>query len=445
MLNSISSIDGRYRKHTEPLAEFFSEQAFMRYRVVVETEYLLALAQIPNFKIQITSKSQIQNLGKNFSNEDAEEIKKIEQTTNHDFKAIEYWMGEKLPEYKNWIHFGLTSWDTTNIAYALMIRGALEKVIVPALDNIYNALRVLSGSTTKYAMLARTHGQPASPTTFGKEMAVFASRLGRQLDQLKGCKLTAKLNGATGNYNALVVAYPKIDWVAFSKKFITGFGLEPNLITTQIEPYDNQAELFDLMRRINTILIGFNQDIWRYISDGWLKQKAIEGEIGSSTMPHKINPIYFENSEGNLGIANALFAHFSQKLPISRLQRDLSDSTVMRSIGSAFAYSLIGYCSLQSGLERIDVDAGAMGDALDAHPEVLAEPIQTILRREGMEFPYEKLKEFTRGQKLMLENLRDFINDLKISDEVKKELLALTPSGYLGLASKLSRLPDRAD
>lgn len=431
-LQAISPIDGRYRKHTEPLAEFFSEFAFMKYRILMEEEFLKVFKNI-----------KIKSLSVDFSEADAEEIKKIEQTTNHDLKAIEYWMKEK---YKSeWIHFGLTSEDASNIAYALMVRDALEKVIVPALDKISTALHSLSGLTTKCPMLARTHGQPASPTTFGKEMAVFTARLARQVGQLRQFKLLAKLNGATGNYNALVVAYPDIDWIAFSEKFITDIGLEPNLLTTQIESHDNLAELFDLMRRINTILINLDQDMWRYISDGWLKQKAVDGEIGSSTMPHKINPIYFENSEGNLGLANALFSHFSQKLPISRLQRDLSDSTVMRSIGSAFAYAMIGYKSLQQGLERIDVDADAMHDALDAHPEVLAEAIQTILRREGVEFPYEKLKELTRGKKLTLEDLRDFIKNLKISDEVKKDLLALTPSGYLGLSLKLSQLPDRAD
>lgn len=435
MLDSISPIDGRYRKYTEPLAKYFSEEAFMRYRVKMETEYLISLGERLRFK---SLKFKVRNLAENFSNRDAEKIKKIEQTTNHDFKAIEYWMRSKLPkELGSWIHFGLTSQDATNIAQAMMISGALKEVIIPFLQKIHNSLKSLC--TTHYAlpMLARTHGQPASPTTFGKEMAVFVGRLRRQLDQLKKHELTAKVNGATGNYNALVAAYPKIDWIAFSKKFITSLGLEPNLVTTQIEPYDNFAELFDTLRRINTILIDFSQDMWRYISDEWVVQKPIAGEVGSSTMPHKINPIQFENSEGNLGIANALLIHFSQKLPISRLQRDLSDSTALRNIGSAFAYSLIAYHSLQNGLDRIDVNESAMRKALEAHPEVLAEAIQTILRREGVPMPYEKLKALTRGKTVTMQDIHVFIDGLKVSDTMKRELKALTPETYTGLAEKL--------
>src|SRR3989344_202006 len=339
MLHVISPIDGRYAKLTEPLAKFFSEFAFMRHRILLEIKFLKAI-----------TKKNVPDLAKNFSSKDAQEIKKIERTTNHDFKAIEYWIREKLPKrLGNWLHFGLTSQDATNIAYALMITDALKEVIIPALERILNVIRDTCYMFRDTPMLARTHGQPASPTTFGKEIAVFASRLQRQLKQLKSWKATSKLNGATGNYNALAAAFPQTDWIAFSKKFVTSLGLEPNLITTQIEPYDNQAELFDILRRINMVLINFNQDMWRYISDGWLKQKAVKGEVGSSTMPHKINPIKFENSEGNLGLANALFAHFAAKLPVSRLQRDLSDSTVERSIGSAFAYSFIGYQSLLDG------------------------------------------------------------------------------------------------
>ncbi|MEK7615807.1 MAG: adenylosuccinate lyase [Patescibacteria group bacterium] len=438
-LDSISPIDGRYRKYTEPLARFFSEEAFMRYRVQMEGEYLISLSEILKTKFEIRNKSQIRNLAANFSNKDAEQIKKLEATTNHDFKAIEYWMREKLNlKLSNWIHFGLTSQDATNIAQALMLRDALQEVIVPALEEILSELRLLS--TTHYAlpMLARTHGQPASPTTFGKEMAVFVHRLERQVKQLRGFKLTAKLNGATGNYNALVAAYPKIDWIAFSKKFITSLGLEANLITTQIEPYDNQIELFDVLRRINMILIDFDQDMWRYISDGWIVQKAIKGEVGSSTMPHKINPIRFENSEGNLGIANALFQHFALKLPVSRLQRDLSDSTVERTIGTAFGHALVGYRNIIDGLGRIAVNQDAMREELEQHPELLAEAIQTILRREGVTMPYEQLKELTRGKQITQQDITKFIDSLNVDGKTRQELHKLRTTNYTGLASKLA-------
>lgn len=426
MLDSISPIDGRYRKYTEPLARFFSEEAFMRYRVVMETRYLEEFLKV------IGKKSKKINLA--FTEKDAQEIKKIEQKTNHDLKAIEYWMREKLdPKLANWIHFGLTSEDATNIAYGLMVSEALKEVIIPAIERI---IKTLPKHNTP--MLARTHGQPASPTTFGKEMAIFAARLGRQLEQLKNWKAPGKLAGATGNYNALVAAYPKIDWITFSKKFVESFGLEHIPLTTQIESHDGYAELFDNLRRINTIIINLDNDLWRYISDGWLKQKAVKGEVGSSTMPHKINPWFFENSEGNLGTANALFGFFSAKLPISRLQRDLSDSTVERSIGTAFGHSLIGYEYLLKALDRIDVNQEAMREALVAHPEVIAEGIQTILRREGIAMPYEKLKALTRGKTVTLEDIHAFIDSLEVSKELKKELKQLTPENYIGLADKLA-------
>lgn len=420
--NAISPIDGRYRKITEPLAGYFSERAFIMYRVRMEEAYLAALGDVLQLKFKKIKPLEV----------DAEAIKKIEQTTNHDLKAIEYWMKSKLPKNMgNWIHFGLTSEDATNIAYGLMTMGALHEVIIPALEKIFESLKFKSLKFKSVAMLARTHGQPASPTTFGKEMAVFSFRLARQLQALQKWRAPGKLNGATGNYNALVAAYPKVDWVQFSKKFVESFGLEWIPLTTQIESHDSYAELFDNMRRINSILINLNQDLWRYISDGWLKQKAIAGEVGSSTMPHKINPIKFENSEGNLGLANALLQHFALKLPISRLQRDLSDSTVMRSMGSAFAYSLIGYKSLLEGLERVEVDTDTMLEVVNAHPEVLAEAIQTILRRDGISMPYEKLKALTRGNKITLEELRQ-VADLK----------TLTPEQYIGLAKKLATWRD---
>lgn len=447
-LETISPIDGRYRKYTEPLAKFFSEEAFMRYRVQMEGEYLIALSQVSGIGLRKLSKTEIvgiRELAKQFSAKDAEAIKEIEATTNHDLKAIEYWMKSKLKEttLKNaseWIHFGLTSEDATNIAYGLMVTEAFGEVMIPSLEKISKTLHALSSTFKATPMLARTHGQPASPTTFGKEMAIFAARLDRQIKQIKAWKAPGKLAGATGNYNALAAAYPRIDWPKFSKKFVESFDLEHIALVTQIESHDGYTELFDILRRINVILIGFNQDIWRYVSDGWLKQQAVKGEVGSSTMPHKINPWLFENSEGNLGLANALFRHFSEKLPISRLQRDLSDSTVERSIGVAFGHSLVGYSYLLKALERIGVNEAAMREALATHPEVLAEAIQTILRREGVPMPYEKLKELTRGKQLTLEDLRKFIDDLVVSDKVKQELKAFTPETYFGLAEKLSIL-----
>ena len=437
MLDAISPIDGRYQKYTEPLVKFFSEEAFIRQRIVMETEYLIALGESLKFKVE---KFKVRELAKSFNRKDAEEIKKIELTTNHDLKAIEYWMRNKLPkEIGNWIHFGLTSEDATNIAYGLIVSGALRDVMIPALEKILESLKFQSLKFKGTPMLARTHGQHASPTTFGKEMAVFAARLDRQIKQIKAWRAPGKLAGATGNYNALVVAYPKIDWQKFSKKFVESFKLEHISLVTQIESHDGYAELFDNLRRINTILINFNQDIWRYISDGWIVQKKIEGEVGSSAMPHKINPIKFENSEGNLGLANALFGHFSFKLPVSRLQRDLSDSTVMRSVGVAFSYSIVGYSALLDGLGRITVNESVMRQALSEHPEVLAEAIQTILRREGVPMPYEKLKELTRGKTPALEDLKKFIENLEIDKKIKEELLTIVPETYVGLAEKLAQ------
>src|SRR3989344_2551046 len=428
---AISPIDGRYRKYTEPLAKFFSEFAFIKYRVLMESRYLELFLK--------TIGQKPKKIHLEVTDHDAEEIKKIEQTTNHDLKAIEYWMRSKLPKkLGNWIHFGLTSEDATNIAYGLMVTGALKEVLIPSLEKITKTLYDLRYTFRATPMLARTHGQPASPTTFGKEMAIFAARLERQLEQIKAWRAPGKLAGATGNYNALVAAYPKIDWQKFSKKFVESFKLEHTPLVTQIESHDGYAELFDMLRRINTILINFDQDIWRYVSDGWLKQRPVEGEVGSSTMPHKINPWLFENSEGNLGLANALFAHFSAKLPISRLQRDLSDSTVERSIGVAFGHALIGYEYLLKALERIDVNEPVLRQALSEHPEVLAEAIQTILRREGVAMPYEKLKELTRGKVLMREDLSRFIDELPVSAIIKQELRSLDAMSYVGLAEQLA-------
>lgn len=459
-LNSISPIDGRYEKYTKDLIPFFSEAACTKYKIIVEGEYLIALSETKGLnlrKLSTKEKAIIRSLY-DLSESDASIINQIETTgyknikaTNHDFKAIEYYMKDKLgktslKDILEFVHFGLTTWDATNIAYALMLSDSLTHVLIPEISKIVTTLNSLAKKYKGLAMLARTHGQPASPTTFGKEMRVFTARIEKRLEGLQSIKIDAKLNGATGNYNALQVAYTKIDWIKFSEKFIESFNknrsqkLRANLITTQIECYDSYVAIFDTTRRINTILLNFNQDMWRYISDDWVGQRAVEGEIGSSTMPHKINPWFLENSEGNLGTANALFEFFARKLPISRLQRDLSDSTVLRSIGTAFGHSLIGYKYLTNQLSRIVVNKERMLKDLNAHPEVIAEAIQTILRREGVAMPYEKLKELTRGKEVTLADIREFIKSLSVNDNIKKELLKITPENYIGLASKLAML-----
>ena len=457
-LNSISPIDGRYEKYTKDLVPFFSEAASTRYKIIVEGEYLIALSETPGLNLRKFSESEKKAIRSlyNLSEQGASIINQIEtigykniKATNHDFKAIEYYLKDKLgatslKDILEYVHFGLTTWDATNIAYALMLSDALEKIMLPAISEVTLKLNNLAKKNKNVPMLARTHGQPASPTTFGKEMKIFVARLEKRIAGLKSIKIQAKLNGATGNYNALFAAYPKVDWLKFSEKFIESFNknrvwkLEANLITTQIECYDSYVTIFDTLRRINTILINFDQDMWRYISDGWMGQKPVEGEVGSSTMPHKINPWFLENSEGNLGTANALFEFFGRKLPISRLQRDLSDSTVLRSIGTAFAHSLIGYKYLNNQLGRITVDRNKVLEDLNRHPEIIAEAIQTILRREGVEFPYEKLKTLTRGKSVLLKDLQKFIGELPISEKVKKELLKITPENYTGLAAKLA-------
>lgn len=457
-LETISPIDGRYREYTEPLADIFSEAGMMRYRILVECEYLIALSEHPDVDLRDFSeeeKSLVRGLSE-LTLENAKIIKSIEQTgyknikaTDHDVKAVEYFMrvqleNTPLKDCLGWIHFALTSEDIDNLAYGLMLSDGIGRVILPLLEKIAAALEQFAKEYKSLSMLARTHGQPATPTTFGKEFKVFAGRLGRQLDQLRSFRVLVKLNGATGNYGAHVAAYPGIDWRQFTKEFIARLSknrtimLEPNFFTTQIEPHDTYAELFDLLRRVNIILIDFNQDIWRYISDGWILQKANEGEVGSSTMPHKINPIKFENSEGNLGIANALFGYFSSKLPISRLQRDLSDSTVERNFGVALVHSAVAYSNLLNGLGRIRVDKEKVLEDLNRHPEVVAEAIQTILRREGAAMPYEKLKALTRGKEITMEDLRAFINGLEVPAEAKEELLKITPENYIGLAEQLT-------
>ncbi|MBU1644031.1 MAG: adenylosuccinate lyase [Nanoarchaeota archaeon] len=456
-LEAISPIDGRYRRSTEPLADIFSEKGLIKYRVKVEGEYLLSLSEHPEIGTRDFSseeKDLIRRLS-DISTEDAGMVKAIEvkgygdiKATNHDVKAVEYFMKEKLKgtsleDSLEWIHFALTSEDVNNLAYGLMLSDGVGEVVLPTAQELYKTIEGLARQHRDIPMLARTHGQPASPTTFGKEFRVFASRLKRQLDQLANYEILVKLNGATGNYNAHHAAYPEIDWTAFTIDFVERFNggrrirLKPNLVTTQVEPHDTYAELCDNLRRLNTILIDFDQDLWRYISDDWIKQKPVEGEVGSSTMPHKINPIDFENSEGNLGLANALFGYFSSKLPVSRLQRDLSDSTIERNFGVALGHSLIGYKSARKGLSKIAVNEQKVVEELENHPEVISEAIQTVLRREGAEMPYERLKELTRGRKPTRDDFRTFIDGLDVSDEVKEELRQITPTNYTGIARLL--------
>ncbi|MDO8552779.1 MAG: adenylosuccinate lyase [bacterium] len=474
-LTAISSVDGRYRDLLEQFGERFSEFALIRARIRVECEYLLALSEEKELGIRKLSAEEKEILVGLFriSIEDARIVKAIEKdgyegipATNHDVKAVEYFIKKKLAktslaDVSEYVHFALTSEDVNNFAYALLLADVLDMEIIPAIDAVRSNLNDMSSKYAATPMLARTHGQPASPTTFGKEMRVFESRIARQLQKLKSSSILVKFAGATGNYNAHVVSAPKVDWQIFSEKFIerfnasgpqgatlgnskgrtlkAGIRLELNKATTQIEPHDTYVELFDTVRLINTILTGFSQDMWRYISDGWITQKPKAGEIGSSAMPHKVNPIDFENAEGNLGIANSLFEHFSRKLPISRLQRDLSDSTVERTFGTAFAHSLIGYKSLLKGLGKVSVNEKAMLEDLQGHPEVLAEAFQTVLRREGVEVPYEKLKDLTRGKQVTLDDFAKFIDGLSVDEKVKKNLKALRPENYIGLAEKIAK------
>lgn len=459
-LSAISPIDGRYRKATKSLVDCFSESALMTYRTRVECEYLLALSKHPDVE-ELRSffedeRAQLRDMHK-LTPGDVDLIKRIEtdgvpginegKRTNHDVKAVEYAIkhrlnGTSLKDCVEWVHFGLTSEDINSIAYGLMLRDGLDTILCKA-SELFSHLYLLAEKHKNLPMLARTHGQPASPTTFGKEFKVFASRVDKQLNPLLTSEILVKLNGATGNYNAHHAAYPDVDWVGFTEQFIQEFNkgthteikLVPNLITTQIEPHDGLAEIFDNLRRLNTVVIDFDQDMWRYISDDWLAQKP--SGTGSSTMPHKVNPIDFESSEGNLGIANALLGFFSTKLPISRLQRDLSDSTVMRNIGVALAHSMIGYQSALKGLKKVHVNEAKVIDTLNAHPEVITEALQTILRREGVANPYEMLKDLTQGKRVTWDDINIFIESSGVSEEAKNEMRLIRPTGYTGLAEKL--------
>ena len=449
-LTAISPIDGRYADKTADLRPIFSEYGLIHHRVLVEVRWLQALARHPGLP-EVPPLSQhatriLDGLVEKFGPTDAQRVKNIERTTNHDVKAVEYLLKEKiagnaeLEAVGEFIHFACTSEDINNLAYALMLRAARTQALLPQLDELIDAITRLAHRHANQPMLARTHGQPASPTTLGKEMANVAYRLKRQRAQLAATPLLGKINGAVGNYNAHLAAYPEVDWEALARGFVTeDLGLDWNPYTTQIEPHDYMAEFFHATLRANTVLLDFCRDVWGYIAIGYFRQKTVAGEVGSSTMPHKVNPIDFENAEGNLGVANALLDHLATKLPVSRWQRDLTDSTVLRTLGVGLAHSLVAYQSCLKGIGKLEENAVALNADLDDNWEVLAEPIQTVMRRYGIEQPYEQLKALTRGQRVDQETLRAFIADLAIPDEAKQRLLALTPAGYVGNAGAQAR------
>jgi len=443
-LTAISPIDGRYGSKCIDLRPIFSEFGLIKHRVLVEVRWLQTLAadeaiiEVP--ALSGHANNILNNIADNFSEEDAHRVKNIERTTNHDVKAVEYFLKEKiagnqeLEAISEFIHFACTSEDVNNLSHALMLREGRSQIILPQIDEIISAIKLLAQEHADKPMLSRTHGQPASPTTLGKEMANVVFRLQRQREQIASVVMLGKINGAVGNYNAHISAYPEVDWVSLANRFITSLGLDWNPYTTQIEPHDYIAELFDAMARFNTILIDFSRDIWSYISIGYFKQKTIAGEIGSSTMPHKVNPIDFENAEGNLGIANAIFGHLATKLPISRWQRDLTDSTVLRNLGVGFGHTSVALQSLQRGISKLEVNTDQLAADLDNNWEVLAEPIQTVMRRYGIEKPYEKLKELTRGQRITQDDLRTFVDGLDMPETAKEALRELTPASYIGNA-----------
>ena len=448
-LTALSPLDGRYAAKVDALRPQFSEYGLIRRRLQVEIEWLKALAAEPYFtEIPAFSPATVAALDAlvtDFGVGQAAEVKEIEAVTNHDVKALEYWIKKKLADnaevmgVSEFIHFACTSEDINNLSHALMLRAARDEVLLPALDRVIARLRDLAHEHAALPMMARTHGQPATPTTVGKEMANVVARLDRARKQIAAVSLLGKINGAVGNYNAHLAAYPGYDWEGFAKRFVESFGLEFNAYTIQIEPHDSMAELFDAFVRANTILIDFDRDVWGYISLGFFKQKLKAGEVGSSTMPHKVNPIDFENSEGNLGLANALLRHLTEKLPISRWQRDLTDSTVLRNMGVALGYALLAYDSLLRGLGKLEADADRLCTDLDANWELLAEPIQTVMRRYGVANPYEKLKELTRGNRISREGMQSFVQSLEIPEEAKAELLKLTPWDYTGKAAELAK------
>ncbi|MDK9430176.1 adenylosuccinate lyase [Gallibacterium anatis] len=446
-LTALSPLDGRYQSKTDALRPIFSEYGLLRFRVTVEVRWLQKLAETTAIQeVPLLSKKAIDYLNDiiaNFDVQDAQRIKEIEATTNHDVKAVEYFLKEKcqaLPELaaiSEFIHFACTSEDINNLSHALMLKTAREEFILPEWKKLINEISKLAEAYKTIPLLSRTHGQPASPTTVGKEMVNVAYRLQRQYQQLQKAEILGKINGAVGNYNAHLSAYPNVDWHLFSQQFVQSLGIDWNPYTTQIEPHDYIAEIFDCVVRFNTIIIDFNRDIWGYIALNHFKQRTIAGEIGSSTMPHKVNPIDFENSEGNLGVANALMTHLAQKLPVSRWQRDLTDSTVLRNLGVGLGYCAIAYASTLKGISKLEVNEAHLLAELDQNWEVLAEPIQTVMRRYGIEKPYEKLKELTRGKRVDQQTMQQFIDGLAIPEEEKVRLKQLTPATYIGAAIQL--------
>jgi len=448
-LTAVSPIDGRYANKTNDLRPYFSEYGLIRHRVLVEIEWLKALAdhsEITEVKTLSTSTTDYLNkIAENFSVDDAAQIKNIERTTNHDVKAVEYFLRESTSEHEElahigeFIHFACTSEDINNLSHAMILNSARTEIVLPMMDEIIQAIRTIAHEQAAQAMLSRTHGQTASPTTLGKEMANVVYRLQRQRSQLEKVEILGKINGAVGNYNAHFSAYSQLDWPAFAEQFVKQLGLDWNPYTTQIEPHDYIAEYFAVISRFNTVLLDFCRDIWSYISIGYFKQKTVAGEIGSSTMPHKVNPIDFENAEGNIGIANAIMGHLGEKLPISRWQRDLSDSTVLRNLGVGIAHSSIAYQSTLKGISKLECNPQRLAADLNNAWEILAEPVQTVMRRYGIENPYEKLKELTRGHAVDEQTLRQFIAELDIPDTAKKELSALTPANYIGNATEQAK------
>ena len=448
-LTALSPLDGRYAGKVDALRPIFSEYGLIKARVRVEVEWLLALAAEPGIvelaPFSPDAAARLRALADGFGVDDAARVKAIERTTNHDVKAVEYFIKERLQgdaelgPALEFVHFACTSEDINNLAYGLMLDAARREVLLPGYQRIADRLRQLAHAQAGQPMLSRTHGQTASPTTLGKELANVVARLERQIRQIAAVELTGKINGAVGNYNAHVISYPDVDWPAFAQRFVEGLALVFNPYTTQIEPHDTVAELGDAARRANTVLVDFARDTWGYVSLGYFKQKLKEGEVGSSTMPHKVNPIDFENAEGNFGLANALFEHFSAKLPISRWQRDLTDSTVLRALGTAFGHSLVALESLAKGIGKLEVNPQRLDADLDAAWEVLAEAVQTVMRRHGLPNPYEQLKALTRGQGISADSMRDFVAGLDLPPEAKQRLMAMTPATYTGLAERLAR------
>jgi len=447
-LTNITPLDGRYQGNVKDLQTYFSEMALQKFRLLIEIEYFIALSLEKQIK-ELPAVSQqgqklLRKIYEDFSLTDSKKIKTIENTTKHDVKAVEYFLKSKLPKnlikHSEFIHFGLTSEDINNLSFSLMLKNGINNVIIPEINQNLKELKTLAKKQANTPLLSLTHGQPATPTTLGKEVAVFYNRINRGLNHLKTIKLDGKFSGATGNFAAMQVAYPQVNWMNFSKKFITSLGLQPNLLTTQIEPHDSLCLIYDAVARINSVFKDLDQDMWMYISRKIFKLKKKKGEVGSSTMPHKVNPINFENSEGNLGIANALLGFMSDKLPISRMQRDLTDSTTLRNQGVALGYSLLAYKNTLTGLQKLEVNKNGIHEELNGHWEVIAEPIQTVLRKLGVDKPYEKLKALTQGEEITKETIANFIKNLDIAETEKEKLLKLTPANYIGLSKELTQL-----